>query len=315
MKRPCNARMSINVRLEGGIGDHILGMRLLRFIREKYPEGRIEVFSDAGGAPAQMELARMSPHVDCVRPIYQDGSRVTLPTLGLLNNIRMRDLRRIRRGDFFDGFTESLYIRESQRLNVSSLDVMSCRPELEPRLRAHKRADQLLSSLTPCTLVGLNMAKYGPDLLRACLPVLSSLINAALAVKNVQIVNFVASSPRFEHWPEPERTRREQHAGAEASIIGAFAQEHHGRMTTVVNESISVVAALLQRCRYFIGVDNGIKHVAWALGVPHSFVVPHRMLSTQWILRYAPDFHRMLQVGCSDGEIRTHVDDLANAVA
>jgi len=81
-----------------------------------------------------------------------------------------------------------------------------------------------------------------------------------------------------------------------------------------MDEGISVVAAILKACKYFVGVDNGVKHLAWALGIPRTYITPYRMLTTQWILRYAPDYHRFLQVGDAVTIIQRHISDCKNAV-
>ena len=76
---------------------------------------------------------------------------------------------------------------------------------------------------------------------------------------------------------------------------------------------ISLVAGLLAKCRYFIGVDNGIKHLAWALNVPHTVFLPHPP-GARFILRWMPDFDRSLLLGCTKAELARHVDDARAAI-
>jgi len=45
----------INVRMEGGLGDHLLACRFLPAISEKYPNAKIRVFTDTNGKTFQME--------------------------------------------------------------------------------------------------------------------------------------------------------------------------------------------------------------------------------------------------------------------
>ena len=45
----------INVRMEGGLGDHLLACRFLPAIREKHPEARIKVYTDTNGKTFQKE--------------------------------------------------------------------------------------------------------------------------------------------------------------------------------------------------------------------------------------------------------------------
>ncbi len=45
----------INVRMEGGLGDHLLACRFLPAIKEKYPDAKITVFTDTNGKTFQLE--------------------------------------------------------------------------------------------------------------------------------------------------------------------------------------------------------------------------------------------------------------------
>jgi ADP-heptose:LPS heptosyltransferase len=48
--------MNIALRLEGGLGDHLLANRFSAAIREKYPESHITMYSDTEGNPTSSEL-------------------------------------------------------------------------------------------------------------------------------------------------------------------------------------------------------------------------------------------------------------------
>ena len=47
--------MKISVRLEGGLGDHILGARFIPPILDKYPGAKIYAYSDSEGNSFQKE--------------------------------------------------------------------------------------------------------------------------------------------------------------------------------------------------------------------------------------------------------------------
>ncbi len=47
--------LSINVRMEGGLGDHLLAVRFLPAIKEKHPGCRIKIFTDTNGKTFQKE--------------------------------------------------------------------------------------------------------------------------------------------------------------------------------------------------------------------------------------------------------------------
>jgi ADP-heptose:LPS heptosyltransferase len=50
--------MNISIRLEGGIGDHLLSNRFVHCIREKYPNANLNIFSDTEDNPKQIELLK-----------------------------------------------------------------------------------------------------------------------------------------------------------------------------------------------------------------------------------------------------------------
>jgi ADP-heptose:LPS heptosyltransferase len=50
--------MNISVRLEGGLGDHLLANRLVHAIKDKYPKSKIYAFSDTEGNPKSIELLK-----------------------------------------------------------------------------------------------------------------------------------------------------------------------------------------------------------------------------------------------------------------
>jgi len=308
-------RNTAAIRLEGGLGDHLLGMRLLGPLRAKYPQHRIVAYSDAGGAKPQLQVVRMSPMVSEVCPVSQDPLRVTMSSLGLLGNLDARDLARIREADVFvDAYTQSLFLEQARMLDVSPFEVLASTPVLHISDDAKTLGARLLDRVDGQKFVGLNFAKYGLDILRGCLDTLRRFVDDLMTLPNTHLLHFYTRRHRFPHWPEPDRSRREQQAHMETAVLEEITGWYSDRCTAIIDEEISIVAALLARCNYFIGVDNGIKHLAWALGVPRTWIVPYRGLAQQWILRYAPDYHRMLQLGCSVGELERHIAAARSAV-
>src|SRR4051812_207225 len=49
---------SIHIRMEGGLGDHLLAVRFLPAIKEKYPNSRIKIFTDTNGKTFQAEALK-----------------------------------------------------------------------------------------------------------------------------------------------------------------------------------------------------------------------------------------------------------------
>lgn len=48
--------MNINVRMEGGIGDHLLSNRFVPAILDKYPSAKIKIFSDTENNPKMLDI-------------------------------------------------------------------------------------------------------------------------------------------------------------------------------------------------------------------------------------------------------------------
>jgi len=126
-----------------------------------------------------------------------------------------------------------------------------------------------------------------------------------LANKNVYILNFLKRTTDYAHWPEPRRSRRRAAAIEESDVIIQLCESD--RIIPIIEEPIAVVAALLEQCQYFVGVDNGIKHLAWALGVPLTLLMPE-VPDRQFILRWIPDLHRIACISNKE-DIEKHVNE------
>jgi hypothetical protein len=123
----------------------------------------------------------------------------------------------------------------------------------------------------------------------------------------VVILNFYISSYQFPHWPRALGMDREAQTAKESLKIGELWNIDE-RVIPMVDFPISMVAAFLERCRFFLGVDNGIKHLAWAMGIPHTFF-ESGFPKTSFILRWMPDFHRLLLFNCSRQDLLRHLSD------
>jgi hypothetical protein len=290
---------TVAVRLEGGIGDHLLGMRLLPFIRRRYPDHKVLVYSDCGGSSAQLQVVVMSPHVADVIPVFQDRSRITTDNVGSLDNIEDHYACLMKRSNvFIDGWPgklgSDLYFDQSKLLNVPYYRILAARPRLKIPPEANYRAMELLNDSTKMKYVAINFTKYGRKFIQVITPYLRELLLSLLEDPRVYILNFFSRTFDFPHWPEPFRSERRANIVGECDSMAEIC-EWSDRILPVVDESIPTVAALLRRCSYFIGVDNGIKHLAWALGVPRTFLsLPNP--DREFILRWVPDLNHLLMV-------------------
>jgi hypothetical protein len=301
-------RKEAAVRLEGGVGDHVLGMRILRFIHMRWPCHDIVVYSDCGGASTQLDMAAMSPYVSRVVPIYQRAPAKRQADMGKLENIRSEDLKTMFSADLFiDAHGLTLFVPAAVLLNVPIYDILAHRPELSLPPHARVDADRLLASYDGATFVGLNLMKYGGTVLGYYKPRIIHVLRRLLADPRVVVLNLLTSQYEFPHWPQPDREVREQQSREESAFCQALCQLSD-RILPVIDQPIATVAALLQRCRYYIGLDNGTKHLAWALNVPSTYFVTAEFEPFRAI-RWLPDVHRYLTFDCKDDALESHLEE------
>jgi ADP-heptose:LPS heptosyltransferase len=283
---------TVAVRLEGGLGDHILGMRVLPFIKRRYPEYKISVYSDCGGNTAQLQVAAMSPYVTDIIPVFQDRERVNVHNMGELNNIEKRYLTLMTNADIFiDAWNKLLFIDASKLLDVPFYKILAARTRLKVCEDAKNRAIEILPNSPRSRYIAINLGSFQASAWRNNLSTIHEFFRQLLEDPDLYILNIYSRKFDFPHWPESERARRRAYI-VELSEISAEMCEWSNRILPIVDEDIPTVAALLGKCSYFIGVDNGIKHLAWTLGVPLTFFYPSAP-SLFHILRVIPDIHRM----------------------
>jgi hypothetical protein len=297
---------TVAVRLEGGLGDHILGMRILPFIRKRYPAYRIIGYSDAGGAKPQLDLARLSPYLDRVIPVRHRRAHRLSSRWGSLKNIIPDDLKKIQSASlFFDAWGPKLFLGAAGHLGVSPFKIMDRRPEFVVPALVALRARKILAPFKKRIFVGLDISKMGLSYCEEKQHTIHSFLRALLEDPRVIILNFFTSGYSFPNWPRGAALRRERKVERESLRRGAL-WNIDPRVVNVVDAPIVTVAALLKRCRYFIGVDNGIKHLAWSLGVPLSYFleVPP---TWDYILRWMPDADSSLLFDATSGDMRKHI--------
>jgi hypothetical protein len=286
----------IAVRLHGGIGDHILGMRLLRFIKAKFPSDEIVAYSDGGGNLPQLEIASLSPYVSRVIPIFTTDQQ-TAENLGDLANIRLQDLETLNSAKcFFDAEISHLFLPASRRLGFPIYEILAARPPLRVSGKAIENAKDYLEGLEGKFLVALNFAKYGGMFLERQLPWVQSVLQPLIRRRDLAIISIFSRSFQYPHWPAPQRQQRLTDQIEEADAVETHISNWGPEVREVVDAPLTVVAAVLKQCSVFVGVDNGIKHLAWALGVPLVYFMPS-IPDGVFILRWMPDFHRMFVFG------------------
>src|SRR5581483_4423324 len=282
---------TVSIRLGGDLGEHILGMRVLHFVRERYPLHEIVVYSDSQAASTQLDVVALSPVVSRVIPVFHSD-----PGNRGLETLRGEDLRLMLSSEqTFDIVGDDMFATASMMLDVPIFEILRRRPELVVPPDAMQEASRLLRSKRDALFVGMNFANCGADVLKAFEPRLTFVLQTLLDLPHVVILNVFASRPESRHRQEPlwgQSSIEEHTALARLSALS-------DRVLSCVDLSIPVATALLTRCRYFIGLNTGIKHLAWALGVPHSFFQREKptLLAA---LRGMPDLHRMLLPDCPE---------------
>jgi hypothetical protein len=294
------------IRLEGGIGDHILGLRLLPFVRKAYPGHRLVVYSDAAGHPNPLAVARLSPYVDEALPVFHKKGQPTLETWGSLENIRTQDLRRMKDADvFFDTWKGGLFVEAARHLGVPLLEILRTKPVLRLPFVLRRRVEKFLGMDKGHIFIGLCVAKHQLAYLKKYRQTVLSFLKPLLADPRVVILNFYTTQYQFPHWPQEVRRHRQIAAELEGSAIGTL-WNIHPRVVPVVDAPLEVVAGCLKKCAYFFGVDDGIKHLAWALGVPYDFFI-HEIPGFVLAMTCMPDVHQALLFDASRSEITKRV--------
>jgi hypothetical protein len=250
----------------------------------------------------------MSPLVSEVVPVYQSDPKGLGPGAGRLETLRPQDLKRIYAAEcVIDAWVPGMLVDASAAVDVPIFEMLGSRPELEVSLQAREDAARLQSPHGDAIFIGLNLTKYGRPFLethgRAVLDLLRRILDCH---PRAVILNIFPSCYRYDNWPEPQRTLRRNQSVEEAEYLCNLSTVD-SRIIPCVDLPLISVAALLMRCKYFIGVDNGIKHLAWALQVPLTIFHPARPI-LRYVLHWMPDVHRMLLFDASDEAVRMHVE-------
>jgi hypothetical protein len=309
---------TVAIRFQGGLGDHILGMRLLTYVKRRYPAHRILAYSDSCGAANSLDVLKLSPFIDEIIPLYREQPILPGYAWGNLTGLDQAAVEAMRSAPvFLAGDLTQYFIPEARIVGgISHYEILASRPALWPSAGA-RRAARALAPASVGNCVAINFGKYGAPFLQRHRDAIEQFLMRILDLGDVTILNLFTRTADYPHWPEPQRTERREQSREEAEAMAAFCQ-WDDRIVPIVEQPVDVLAALLERCRYFIGVDNGIKHLAWALGVPHSVVTPRRLdwrepldaNTLRFLLLFMPDCERALTLE-EPAEIDAHIADIA----
>jgi ADP-heptose:LPS heptosyltransferase len=212
-----------------------------------------------------------------------------------------------------DAWGGTLFVDAAEQLNVPVFDILSSRPQLSISAEADRAALEFLGDARDAPLIGLNLSKYDYALLSEYSDLIAAVLHGLLEQPEVIILNFFTSTYDFAHWQEPRRSERQRVAERGGRFLASLSRISE-RIRPCSDLPLPIVAALIKRCRYFVGLDNGIKHLAWALGVPLTCLYPIYP-STEHIVRWLPDIHRMLLFDCSEDDLAAHLTDALSAAS
>jgi hypothetical protein len=236
--------------------------------------------------------------------------------MGQLANLREEDLRRMQEADvFIDACGEQFFANASIRLDVPILTMLADRPDLIVPDRVQREAACWCAAHAgrgDSRFVAMNLDKHDGETLHRHAPLIRRILDAALDDPRVVVLNLFTSVYDFAHWPEADRARRCRasiEAAAFLQDLGTFSD----RIIACVDLPLTLVAGLLARSRYFIGVDNGIKHLAWALDVPRTFLHPTKPDILR-VIRWMPDLHRLLRFDCHEAALDRHLAAMRAAI-
>jgi hypothetical protein len=296
---------TVAVRLQGGLGDHILGMRVLKFVRQRYPEHAIVIYSDSMGHDVQAAVAAMSPYVARVVKVYHVDPKAAEKSGYRIETIRAMDLIPMVTSDLYiDACVWNFMVRAAIALKVPLFEIHNHRTELVVPPHAQDRAREILCDWDAYDLVAVNFAN---GVARQHKPIVERIVQALMQHPRVCVLNLFTSTYPFPHSPG-DRDKREDVPVKDFVALSDLCTRHE-RMVACVDLSLELVAALLAKCRYFVGVDNGIKHLAWALGTPLTYFYPSTPRAYQ-ALRVMPDVHRCLGLNCSWAELDAHLAEI-----
>lgn len=308
-------KRGVLVRLEGGIGDHVLGMRVLPFVRKRFPRHPLVLMSDCGGHAVQAAVAAMSPLADdVVIGRYRDHVR-DLNQMGRLENLD-DEARAFIKGAhaFIDAWGNKFFLEAASLLQVPFFEILSGRPALVPSAAAEEAATRFLEPYSGQVVITMSLSKYGRNLLAGCWePLLAPLLGRILADPRVVIFNLFSTRFAFPQWPPDVARYRESLVEEEVPLLRAMSDTHE-RIIPAPDLDIGLVAALLRRSAYFIGVDNGLKHLAWAFHVPRTVLHPD-LPDISFAVRWMPDVHRLLLFSATPKQVLAHARHACEAVA
>lgn len=256
--------MKISVRLEGGLGDHLLGNRFIPAILEKYPNSEIHAFSDSEGNVFQKEavLAGYSKFYNSFtvigskkyKPFWVDCQFGQDNYYGALENVPDSTRSAMEGFDrFYDLHIDSLKWVDYD-FDWLRYFYFFPKPDITDKYDGELPKEYAVFHLVSETSVGHRLEKW----------YIEGLINK---VKEA-IPCVIISTPKTNHFFNGIKD------------------------VTIVNTSVSKIYDIISRAKILIGTDSGFRYIGYGCGIPtltfssqafqpHQVIPSHRI---RWLL-------------------------------
>lgn len=233
----------INLRLEGGLGDHLLATRFVPAIREKYPEARIKAYCDTNGKTFQKEALQSAygylfDEIVVIpskkfNEFWVDCQFGTDNFYGALENVPDDILKEMTEDcdKFYD-----LHIDGLKWMNYD-FDAMRYfyffpRPKIAPMQKFEKEYDYVVMHLHSATSKGHVLEQFYID----------GLVKKVSEFTNVILISTPDSNHLFDHLKSEK--------------------------VLVFNGTVDQVFSVIANAKAMISTDSGFRYIAYGCNVP-----------------------------------------------
>lgn len=252
----------------GAIGDFVLTLPAIKLIRDTYPDSSIEIL----GYKQIISLAERRFYADAIRSI-EDGALAIFFCRGAALPTEL--------ADYFASFDLVVsYLFDADRIFEANLRRSGVEKFLAgpPKVTGTEHASRQLAA--PMMELGLTLASSAAQLYPSCDDhVAASALVAAAPAQLIALHPGSGSAKKnwsIANWRALGEQLLSRGADVTLIIVGGEADEtslkilcdalRGARVTFVIGQPLTTLAAVIAHCTIFIGHDSGISHIAGAVG-------------------------------------------------